>query len=594
MREIESPVTLAANLAGALHLAALGYPVFPKQANSKHEFSDKPERRDKLDYKPALTRKHATTDVSKIIEMFCDERLNVGYVVPAGRVIVDVDRERDDLKKLPEIGNTRVEQTADCNLHIAYVLPPHLLDVTGATDFNGIEIKLAGSVITGAGSVINGREYVELDSSDEADAPEWLVEAVERWQAQREVLTTKGQMQSPETVSDARGRRWGESALLGECSKVLQAPEGERFHVLQKSSFKVGQVVHFIGESAAREQLLCASRHYDNLRKVESVIESGLKAGALNPRYPTERTERATYRTALAEMTRLCDVSAWGGYMRFETKKKTGQVRATTVRGALSAILQIANAANRLELNLSQRFVAERAHMSKKTAWKVLTALKTMKLLELTEKSDGLETANKYRLTAKGFLMLQRASVDAKIGTQRKSNICLLEKKGDGAFAPVNFSSSLQTVDFLYVPIEGASHIGLFAHGTLGRSAFVVARSLASGEKTAAQIADSTGLTVRTVRAALNKMQIEGLVEREGQKSASWTVADDFAEQADRTATEFSTQARSTVKKFRHAKERKDWRLQIEQRRKERLQASSHEHFEQDTTGVIEPIQQNI
>jgi DNA-binding transcriptional regulator YhcF (GntR family) len=154
---------------------------------------------------------------------------------------------------------------------------------------------------------------------------------------------------------------------------------------------------------------------------------------------------------------------------------------------------------------------------------------------------------------------------------------------GDKNFELHNLSFNGHEFDSTIAQTDGAVSLGIFAHKTLGRAAFVVARALAYRPLSAREIAETTGVNSRTVYSALDKLESNAMVESSGRGKA-WRLTNNFTEQAAQVATEFSTQARSTARKFRHAKERMAWRETVEQRKKARekqLQSSAHEHFVQ-------------
>lgn len=551
-----------ANTSAALKLASFNFATFAKKPNSKHEF----EKGHELDWT------HATTDAKAIKAIFeANARLNIGYIVPKGVVIIEADTRRNDFERLPPIADDEALTTLTTTLgkHYAFKLPAELEAFTGEAKWNSVEIKGAGSHMTGAGSRINGKEY-KLLSSEIKPAPLWLCDFIAGKLLERERKAEHINAPSPATppanISAKRGRAWAEAILLAECAVIREAADGERWHAIRSCAFNVGTVSHFLSLDECRQQLEAAASSFDRQTAVKKHIENALKAGSLKPRYPPERPDRADWtltRKAIAEMSHLCDVSAWRGSMAFTSPKKGRiTIRASTVRSILAALLQRAHTANTLEISMSQRLLAELASCGRAGAWKGIKALIEARMLEIKQASKSLDEGTVYRLTAKGFLALQRAELILKL----ESHTRYLERDGltgstgahalDDGIAGEPFLSSERLVDSNLRNVEGAFTLGIFGHSTLGKPAYIVARRLAQASLSAKELALSTGVPLSTVYRVLDKLAEAELIVRGARGEAS-RLADNFTEAAMRIAERKGTPEIAARRRIRHADERK-------------------------------------
>lgn len=551
-----------ANTSAALKLASLGYPVFAKKPNSKFEF----DKGDALDWT------HATTERKAVKAMFePNARLNIGYLIPQGVVIVEADTRRNDFERLPHIADEDALTTLTTTLgkHFAFKLPPELESFTGETKYQGVEIKGAGCHMTGAGSRIAGKEY-KLLSSEIKPAPLWLCDFIAGELLRRERKAERNNTlppapAPPTNISPKRGRAWAEAILLAECGSIREAAAGERWHAIRACAFNVGTVAHFLTMDECRQQLEAAASSFERQTAVKKHIDNALAAGALKPRYPPERPDRAEWtltRKAIAEMTRLCDVSSWKGSMAFTSPKK-GEItiRASTVRSVLASILRRAHEANKLEINMSQRLLADLAHCGKAGAWKALKALCEAHLLETVKASESLDEGTLYRLTAKGFLALQRAEVCSLVesytrylersdshGSTCASDVVVGE-------AGETLLSSQREVDSTRLQVDNAIALGIFGHCALGRCAYLVARALAHTPLTARQLSGATGLSRQTVGKVLKRLALAGMVERGARGEAS-RLSESFTAGAMAVAERKGAPEMAERRRERHAKER--------------------------------------
>jgi len=88
------------------------------------------------------------------------------------------------------------------------------------------------------------------------------------------------------------------AALRGECDKVRHAPAGRHNAVLCRAAYALGQLVGagLLDHAAARGELVSAGGFLIGAdcgctaTEITRVIDSGLTAGAANPRRTTPRT----------------------------------------------------------------------------------------------------------------------------------------------------------------------------------------------------------------------------------------------------------------------------------------------------------------
>ncbi len=94
----------------------------------------------------------------------------------------------------------------------------------------------------------------------------------------------------------SRGEKWARRALEGECKVVASAANGTRNDTLNKSAFRVGQIVGagYLNRDEVTEDLLTAAAECglladDGEAAARSTIDSGLNAGQAQPRHPHEK-----------------------------------------------------------------------------------------------------------------------------------------------------------------------------------------------------------------------------------------------------------------------------------------------------------------
>lgn len=162
---------MVADLAsGALRYAAAGWPVLPLRAGAKV---------------PAIEHglHDATTDADTIRAWWPPGScLNVGAVVPLGRVVVDVDG-RDALARLHALDldlPATARQRTPRGWHYVYAVPDLELRQTASEIAPGVDTRTAGrGYIVVEPSIVDGRRYgwdASLEECNIAEAPDWLLE----------------------------------------------------------------------------------------------------------------------------------------------------------------------------------------------------------------------------------------------------------------------------------------------------------------------------------------------------------------------------------------------------------------------------------
>jgi putative DNA primase/helicase len=269
-------------LEAAVPLARRGWPVFPLKP------------RDKL----PLTEHglHDATSDENQIRAWAERWPNANVGVRTEEIVaIDVD-DADAFRELLAQHGAEVPRTATVStgkgFHLLFAAPAGARIRNSAAKLAaGIDVRARGGYVVGPGSVHpSGRAYRWVDDREPAQLPEWLLELlVERKNATNG--HTPAALASDHLGTTAYGRR----ALEEETRAVASAPEGARNDTLNRASFSIGQLVAG-GEVAAGEAraALALAGANAGLRsaEIEKTIESGLAAGAQEPRNAPERLPR--------------------------------------------------------------------------------------------------------------------------------------------------------------------------------------------------------------------------------------------------------------------------------------------------------------
>lgn len=188
---------MQSKLESALHLAALGFRIFPLIPNSK---------------KPAIARwrQRSTSDAQQIRAWWAaaPER-NIG-IDTAGCIAIDVDnkgakRGSESLHLLEmlwgDLPPTYRQRTPTGGLHVVYRGDARN---SASRIAAGIDVRGTGGYIVGAGSTIDGAAYKAVDPSPIVPAPKWIVDQCEppaRDAAERAPAT---ELDEPQAIARAK------------------------------------------------------------------------------------------------------------------------------------------------------------------------------------------------------------------------------------------------------------------------------------------------------------------------------------------------------------------------------------------------------
>jgi hypothetical protein len=269
----------------------------------------------------------ATSDTDRIARWWSTyPGVNVGVSCgPSGLVVVDVDTGKGARPERVLVDQGDDEPTPDDvtdgagvlrwlsrrhgkpgDLATAYVRTPtggvHLyfaapagLDVTSGAGISGglgwqVDVRAQGGYVVGAWSTRPEGTYLPSRGLLVAALPGWLLDRlvlarrVPAMPPPRPARRVPGAYPSGNV---ARLPTYVRSAVAGEVQRVLDAMEGERNHTLNRSAFKLGQLVatHQLDEETATEALSNAAGAA-GLPEIEAAatIRSGLGAGQRSPR----------------------------------------------------------------------------------------------------------------------------------------------------------------------------------------------------------------------------------------------------------------------------------------------------------------------
>lgn len=526
----------------ALSAAAIGCRVFPLQPTKKYEYGTGHQ----------LDRTHATTDAQEIQKWWKQNTpYNIGALLPPGIVCIDVDSERLEAFKPYNVSGTLTHSTPSGGLHVFYRVPEGL-KTRSKIDIGKCEIFGEGGRVVWAGSTTKEGKYVEQADDGITPAPQWVIDAIKQHEAPRAIKAVIEPAKFAEAKTPAQvSPRYGETALLAECARVRDAAKGNRSATLNRAAFKLGQLVPsgVLTQSAIEEHLSQATHGWNLPAKVRHVIKKGIADGMRSPRYPQAHEVKKTTRTAIAEMHNLTATAKWTG----KIKTKAGNVRNTTTRAGIVAMLDRANAANSTEIHTSQRELAEDAHMGKETAWKALTAMQQLGLIEPMKRETGAAKACVYRLSLRGFLALQASAA----GDISESLTSQLKESRTGS----------SSVGYVSDSDMSPRQLGIFGHFELGRSAESIMQRLARGPATLSQIVTDTGTMKRTAIRTLQRLMDAGMVEHDDR--APYSISADVNTKAIARAVKGNTIMRAANKARRHSEERALWKGKVEAREAE-------------------------
>ncbi|PZX44575.1 P4 family phage/plasmid primase-like protein [Roseinatronobacter thiooxidans] len=115
---------------------------------------------------------------------------------------------------------------------------------------------------------------------DLGDCPDWLL---------RLCLKPEPKLLERAMPMRSTGNAWAETALRGEIAELLAAPEGKRNAALNKAAFSLGQIMAggSLSEGLVVERLTVTAQGIGlEPVEIEATIQSGMQAGAKEPRTP--------------------------------------------------------------------------------------------------------------------------------------------------------------------------------------------------------------------------------------------------------------------------------------------------------------------
>jgi len=281
----------------AQHLASRGWAVFPLVPGTKRPAIREWEHR-------------ATTDPDRIKGCwYAEAGFGVGVACgPSRLVVIDLDVPKPDDNQGTDgavglaalaaargvaLGATFTVITPRGGTHLYYATPPGVrLRNTAGTLAPHVDTRAEGGYVVAPGTILPGGGYELLDDTNPPELPAWLVQAL----TERPSGTLSAPTQRP--CTDPAG--YVRSAVAGECDKVRHAPAGRHNAVLCRAAYALGQLVGagVLAQATARAELVSAGGFLIGADcgctnvEVARVIDSGLAAGARNPRRTAPRTSQ--------------------------------------------------------------------------------------------------------------------------------------------------------------------------------------------------------------------------------------------------------------------------------------------------------------
>jgi len=277
----------------AQHLASRGWAVFPLAPGAKRPAIREWEHR-------------ATTDPDRITRCWhAGAGFGIGIACGTSRLVVlDLDPATDaggpdGAGALAALAAARGVQLAPTftvatprgGTHLYYAAPPGVqLRNTAGTLAPHVDTRANGGYVVAPGTVLPNGGYELVDDTDPPELPAWLVQAL----TARPSASLSAPTQRP--CTDPGG--YVAAAVRGECDKVRHAPAGRHNATLCRAAYALGQLVGagLLAHADARAALVAAGGVLIGADcgctpgEVARVIDSGLAAGARNPRRTTPRT----------------------------------------------------------------------------------------------------------------------------------------------------------------------------------------------------------------------------------------------------------------------------------------------------------------
>jgi hypothetical protein len=236
----------------------------------------------------------ATTDENKISSWWSrwsEANIGVATGTSSGIVVVDLDlpKAEESLNRLDQLelhlSPTLTAQTGTGS-HLYFAATKKLSNTTGRLPgvdgpLPGIDLRAYGGYVVAPPSVhVTGVRYTWVDQRTPlAPLPEWIRTP------DRPLSPTASMGSAP--IFDGDGTPYGLAALESEIDVLARTVEGARNDQLNRSSFSLGQLIAGgeLAEVPVRAALEQIGSHIGlDEREVRATIESGLRAGQLEPR----------------------------------------------------------------------------------------------------------------------------------------------------------------------------------------------------------------------------------------------------------------------------------------------------------------------
>jgi hypothetical protein len=241
--------------------------------------------------------KDATVEVDRIERWWSGHPDHLVGVPTEGLVVVDLDEDDPPTGATWawwhataeahgwQVTDAPIVDTPSQGLHLYFACPVGVEVRNSAGKLApGVDVRGAGGYVIAPGSTLpDGRQYELLQPFPAVlpVAPPWLVGmCAKRCEPPAPV---------PRSASDWRGSRYGLRALESECGRLAVAANGQRNHTLTKAAHALGRLVaggELDAGHVAAELWTVAQRTGLGDREIEATLNSGLRAGARNPRSP--------------------------------------------------------------------------------------------------------------------------------------------------------------------------------------------------------------------------------------------------------------------------------------------------------------------
>lgn len=326
----------------AANYAALGWRVFPCHSIVDGACSCGRPKCDSPGKHPATGRgsKDATTDHGK----FNWNNRNVAIATGDGLHVIDVDETKAGSQLIPQDNGAWLLVDARGN-HVAE-LPPSRVHRTGSGGwhyFASVEGKLGnssggsktrslgpgidtrgdgGHVVVPPSNHICGGSYEIVTDDDIAPMPAELLA----------ILRPVRPAQAPATTPRAIPSGYAAKALASECAEVAAEPDGNRNNRLNIAALKMGQLVGagLLDRGTVEADLLSAALSAGMAdHAARATIQSGLKAGLLQPRQVPDRPRETKPKPAAAIEAADPDEITQDEWAKSLLKDKSGYIPCT-------------------------------------------------------------------------------------------------------------------------------------------------------------------------------------------------------------------------------------------------------------------------